>query len=328
MTEQDVVVRVADSDIFKRWHWFSYHFNLLLKGNEPFLAGPIISACLECETAIPGFADEFISAIASICGREKHLPHYEQLLQRLAELFVIRQLVRFPWPTPRSFRWEPTAGTSKKNPEICVEYLNTTVGFEVKAPSLIEHINKRSTRPLQIPSRSDALPALIGEHSKDEVTLPRDNPVKDFLISANEKFAEFKKSDPRFIGILVIVWDDFIYEPISSLLDPGAGLFTPKSFAKKADGSTICFENVDGVVIIRYLHQIIRATREHPLIDGFLTLFDYGTPGSFPFKAFVQNPNCSNVPAVVLESLQAEIPSPILGAEYVPSNLVWWTNHE
>jgi hypothetical protein len=55
------------------------------------------------------------------------------------------------------------------------------------------------------------------------MTLPRDNPVKDFLVSADAKFEHFKETDANFIGVLVIIWDDFIYEPISSLISESAG---------------------------------------------------------------------------------------------------------
>ena len=55
----------------------------------------------------------------------------------------------------------------------------------------------------------------------EATTLPRDDPVKDFLVSANAKFEHFKKADaPNFVGVLVIVWDDFIWQdqPISPLI--------------------------------------------------------------------------------------------------------------
>jgi hypothetical protein len=45
------------------------------------------------------------------------------------------------------------------------------------------------------------------------VLLPRDNPVKDFLLSADAKFAAFKAQHLTFTSALVIVWDDFIQEP-------------------------------------------------------------------------------------------------------------------
>lgn len=83
--------------------------------------------------------------------------------------------------------------------------------------------------------------------------LPRDNPIKDFLISANEKFRIFKQSNAAFLSTLVIVWDDFIYEPISAISPPQAGLFTENSFAKDDDGNPLKFEYVDCVIITRHL---------------------------------------------------------------------------
>jgi hypothetical protein len=56
-----------------------------------------------------------IDAIATLSGREKDRRQYEQLLQRLAELLVIRQVVTYPWPFAARYRWAPTAAGNKKN---------------------------------------------------------------------------------------------------------------------------------------------------------------------------------------------------------------------
>ncbi|NJM73101.1 MAG: hypothetical protein HC862_24815 [Scytonema sp. RU_4_4] len=159
-----------------------------------------------------------------------------------------------------SFRWEPTpASGSKKNPEIIVQSNDYQIGVEVKAPSILNHIRQRSSNSLQFPAR--VLPKHIIEifpGADGGVTFPRDNPVKDFLISADKKFAPFKQENENFSSILVIVWDDYVYEPISSLTHPFCGLFTPNSFAQDAAGEPLQFPSVDGVIIIRHLHQLIR----------------------------------------------------------------------
>src|SRR5205814_274978 len=90
-----LILHLLASKIFKQWHWFHYHFAFYLKGQRHPFAEAIIDACLACERAIPGFAAKMIDELASIGGAEKYLPHYDQLLQRLAELLVIRQLVTF-----------------------------------------------------------------------------------------------------------------------------------------------------------------------------------------------------------------------------------------
>lgn len=160
--------------------------------------------------------------------------------------------------------------------------------------------------------------------SDSGITLPRDNPIKDFLHSSNQKFAGFKSGLENFYSVLVIVWDDFIYEPISSLLSSSSGLFTHQSFARDENGCLIKFTHVDGVVIIRHLHQLIRASRELALLDSKRHVLDYGRNREFPPKAFIQNPEGQKVPAKVLEALQAYPPSPMMGAEYMPIDAITW----
>jgi hypothetical protein len=70
------------------------------------------------------------------------------------------------------------------------------------------------------------------------------------LYSANENFEGFKKYDNNFCGILVIVWDDYIYEPLTSLVSQSSGLFTDASFAKDKNNNILRFNNVDGVVLV------------------------------------------------------------------------------
>lgn len=314
-----------NSNFFKRWHWFSYHFA------QPFqhpLSDSVLRAYLDCEQHIPGFTKKMIDALASISGKEKYEPHYEQLIQRLAELHVIRQVVNFDWSVKTSFRWEPTpANGSKKNPEIIVQSNDYQIGVEVKAPSILNHIRQRSSNSLQFPAR--VLPKDIIEKfpgAEGGVTFPRDNPVKDFLISAEKKFAPFKQENDNFWSILVIVWDEYIYEPISSLTHPFCGFFTPNSFAQDDNGEPLQFPSVDGVIIIPHLHQLIRATRDEPLIPPCCHPLDYGQDEDFPMKAFIANPHGAAVPEIVLRCLQAYPPSLEVGSEYVPQDWIWWFN--
>ncbi|MBW4680954.1 MAG: hypothetical protein KME19_12670 [Microcoleus vaginatus WJT46-NPBG5] len=326
MTREELYVYVLASNIFKRWHWFKYHFEQPLYNLQHPLAESVIQACLECEQYIPGFAKGMIDALASISGKEKHEPHYEQLLQRLAELHVIKQVITFDWSSQVSFRWEPTPiNGSKKNPEIIIHSDDYQIGVEVKAPSLLNHLRQRFSNPTQVPARVfskkviDKLPgADVG------ITLPRDNPIKDFLLSAEGKFAPFKRENKNFYSLLVIVWDDYVYEPISSLLHPSCGLFTPNSFAQDPGGQALNFPSVDGVVIISHLHQLIRATRDEPLIPPCRYPLDYGQDNDFPMKAIIANPYGINIPNVVLDCFQAYSPSQDVGSEYIPQDLIFW----
>lgn len=324
MTAEELLSHIYGSDIFKKWHWFNYHFKICRNGGSHPFAWSIVRACIECEQYLPGFSRSMVDAIASISGREKDRRQYEQLLQRLAELLIIRHVVRHPWPFAAKFRYEPTAGVSKMNPELVVEGGPFAFGIEVKAPSLLDHIDKRSQNPTQLPSRAPRDFRSAMPNASQGVTLPRDNPVKDFLSSSDAKFSAFKSVDPAFRSVLVIVWDDFIYEPISSLLHEQSGIFTPNSFAKDAHGVPLAFTNVDGVILVRHLHQFINASADRPLIDSCCDALEYGRDGEFPPKAFVANPNGKGLPEYVVQCMQAYTPSPEMGAEYIPSDVVWW----
>lgn len=327
MDRAELHYHALHSKIFSQWHWFQYHFRFGGQGHEHPLVESILDACLDCEAHMPGFAKGMIEAIAEIGGKEKHEPHYEQLLQLLAELLVIRRLMTWQWPKPVTFEWEPTAGNSKKNPEVTVRSADWVVGVEVKAPSLFKHMRERGSHSTQVPSRiftKEQIKTLPG--AEKGITLPRDNPVKDFLISANGKFAEFHRQDPNFFGVLVIVWDDFIFEPITALVQEAAGLFTPNSFARDGAGNALTFTNLDAVFLIRQLHQFIRAARAEPLIDNFEFALDYGEERQFPWKVEIPNPAGRAIPPEVVECLQAVRLSIALGAEYEPSELIFWTN--
>lgn len=325
MTEEDLYAHFFSSPMFKQWHWFRWHFEQRLRGGDHPLAVSIVRACLDCDARIPGFAQAMANALAAISGREKHLPHWEQQLQRLCELLVIRQVLVHQWAGGTTFQWEPTFLPGGKNPELAIRTHGAIYGIEVKAPAIFDHWRRRNSRPFQLASRAiskENLGGLVGP--SEDVTLPRDNPIKDFLISAQSKFEAFKNAQPRFFGILVIVWDDFIYEPISALIHSECGLLTENSFARDEGGGPLRFDSVDGVVVVRHLHQLIRACRGEPLADNCQHALDYGRPGEFPFKAFLQNPYGSPVPEPILQCLQALPPHLAMGAEYLPTEIVWW----
>lgn len=274
MTRDELVAIVADSRVFQHWHWFDWHFQHVLKGVPNTLADSIINACLVCEDRIPGYAERTISMIAGIGGKEKHLPDWEQLLQVLAEILVVSHVLGLDWGDATTFESEPSVERHGKNPEILVQNEHITLAVEVKAPALFSHQESRAANPEQIAARfasQDKIKELLADPEK--TTFPRDNPVKDFLISAESKFEQFPMcQENNFFGVLVIVWDDFIYEPLSSLLHPSSGLLTENSFYKDAEGKPVNFPSVGAVVVIRQLHQIVRACRDEQLADGLISL--------------------------------------------------------
>lgn len=328
MTETELLTHAYGSDIFKKWHWYKFHFEQHLRGRSHPFSTSILRACLDCELHIPGFATGMIDALAAISGKEKYRPHYEQLFQRLAELLVIRQVVTYPWPFKPIFRWEPTAAGSKKNPELVIEGGEFSIGIEVKAPALLDHQDKRGTNPTQLLSRVMS-PEMIAQlpDVEEGLTRPRDNPVKDFLISAEAKFAPFHRANPKFRGILVIVWDDHINEPITALAHPHTGLLSPNSFYKAPDGSAVTFPSVNAVIVIRHLHQFKAGAAGQGQVDLCREALDYGRDKEFPFKVVFGNDAAENPPDEIVECLQAYTPTPMMGAEYVPGDLTWWMGH-
>ena len=157
------------------------------------------------------------------------------------------------------------------------------------------------------------------------VTLPRDNPVKDFLASANEKFAGFKERNANFIGILAIVWDDYIYEPVTSLLHDRCGLLTEQSFAKDETGQPLRYPNLDYVVVVRHLSYLMVDAAERALPDRE-DGFDFGAAGALPNVA-IRLEHARELPAFVMEGFRAVAwdDERLQGvADYRPQDIVFW----
>jgi len=321
MTKAELIERATASSLTSSWHWFNYHFKrYLLRRQEPMVES-LLDALLQIDFVMPGYAAETLDRLANIGGREKFHGHFDQLIQTFAEIFVIAQLSAVDWQEAAAFDFEPGANLGRPNPEIAIQLAYTTISIEVKAPSwnTIKHL--RSKEGLQLLAR------LSKELFADEQpVLPRDNSIKDFLLSASTKFRAMReRSAKSHYGILVIVWDDYIQEPLSALLSPASGLFTQQSFLKDASGSVETFAGVDGVILLRHLHQMVRSTAERDFIDNCRHTFDYGSPDAFPPKAFVQNPWSQQfVPSNILKTFQARPWYELLGAEYVPAELIHW----
>lgn len=328
MTRDDLYEYLYASPMFGRWHWYQYVFSQRRSGSEHPFARAVLDACLDCERRLPGFALKVLARLAAVGGRDRNQDDYEQLLEICAEILVIRQVVCFRWPFAATFELEPRPlGDSKKNPELIVHGPKLDLGIEVKAPRLSRHNAERSRNTMQLTARSGGVREWATRVAPHGVTLPRDNPVKDFLISAEEKFEPFTNSGARpFSGVLVIVWNDFINEPLSALLSTTSGLFTPGSFHRVfGTDDAVKFPHVGGVVILRHLHQFIRAAGDDTLVDGLRHAMDYGRPGTFPYKVWVANPHAAGpAPKIARRALQAVEPGRHLGAEYIPGEFVNW----
>ncbi|WP_046757213.1 hypothetical protein [Kordia jejudonensis] len=321
MTKGEIIKQIFNSDIFNKWHFFKYHFEFYKSGLEHPLAKSIIDAIINIEKAIPNAGKDYLKKIANINSKENETAHYDQLLQVLAELLIVNKTVTHEWDSLKKIEYEPKSSTSQKNPEIIVTTDNLELAIEVKSPEFVKKHNERADNPTQLPSRSDLIKAV----DTSKTMLPRDNVVKDFLISANSKFEGFKNDNPNIYCVLVIVWDDFIYEPISAISSPQAGLFTQDSFAKDKQGTLLKFENVDCVIITRHLLPIKNGTRDELLPDLYQHPLDYGRKDEFPFKVMITNPNSElAIPQEMVDCFQTKVPNAKLGAEYLPIDIIHW----
>ncbi|WP_417272084.1 hypothetical protein [Celeribacter halophilus] len=306
------------------WHWFRYHF---MTGPTPF-AMSIFHTCASLDESTDGIGRQLLADLLRIGGRERDEDQYEQLLQKLAEILVLERIVSSDWPEGTTFEYEPEAVRGGPRPELLVTSGNMRLVIEVKAPSLLRHIRNRASNATQLAYRDAVLRTTVEQISEDKgITLPRDNPVLDFLKSANRKFEGFRNGTTA--SLLVIVWDDYIYEPISVLMNERSGLLTPQSFQRDAEtGAALTFPNVDAIVVLRHLNYFIAASREEPLGDR-LNGMDFGSDRAMPNVAFGVS-NIEAVPQHVYDRLRA-LPyghDALMGAEYHVADMVFWVDVE
>ncbi len=257
------------------WHWLQYFYFFLPP--HP-IAQEIAETCAFVEQKITGLGCHYVDRLVSIKDRPKDDGDYDRIMQVLAEMLIVYRVLRISWPCETIFRYEE-AGQTGKRPELLIESEGKRFLFEVKAPSLIKHVKERQTHDLQVPSR--IIPKkLIDTIGKGRpVTLPRDNPIKDFLTNTEEKFSDFEQTDGA--NVLVIVWDDYIYEPISILVNDISGLLTENSFHKNSQEEAIEFPSIDAVIIVRQLSNFYYGLAEKP-IQGRTGIFDYGGDDALP----------------------------------------------
>jgi hypothetical protein len=157
--------------------------------------------------------------------------------------------------------------------------------------------------------------------------MPRDNPVYDFLVSANTKFAAFKAQGP-FLEILVIVWDDFIYEPITSLLHEHCGLLTENSHKRSGNGPET-YPFIDAVILLRHMTYFRRAAAEDPIGDGRRDAFHIGGARALPnvIIPLAGGHEVSGFITTALNAVPYSDPSIECAAEYRPMDTVIWIEH-
>lgn len=292
----DYIEQILNSKIFSQWHWLSYHFRGLPHGKHTEFSFDFLNKIKLINYKIPGFAEETINRLASYSGKEKHEPHYEQIIQLLVEVVIFYRLAEGFLAHNVSFQWEPVTPTSQKNPELLLEGEDWKTLIEIKCPSIFKHMREAEKNDTQLGARIGEIDFFDSLSNSGKVTKPLDNKIKDFLVSAESKFAPFKAVDQEISSILIIAWSQHLFEATSPLINGMSGLLTENSFYKAPDGKPITFPSVDSVLVTEHLELILRATREEPLPFGYSSPLDYGAfmMRDFLPPAHINNPSTPN----------------------------------
>ncbi|MBS1051590.1 hypothetical protein [Gluconobacter japonicus] len=244
---------------------------------------------------------------------------FEQLVQLISEVIVLQCVCNIDWPSGSTFEYEPKAPNGKR-PEFKVETDNTIYLFEVKAPSLIDHKTKRTNNSFQMPYRHHSEILKDFKELYGSVTLPKDNPIKDFLLSAQDKFSSFSK-EKEVISILVVVWDSHMYEATAPLVNQFNGLLTENSWFGIEK-----IKDVDGVIVVNKMDHII-----NDLMSQHVT----GNPRNIEIKqgdmpnVFAANARGKKVPEFIISAFNSFDASHIkpedwIVADYAPLDMVMW----
>lgn len=135
-----------------------------------------------------------------------------------------------------------------KNPEFSFEYMGNEFEVEVKCAnfSKLEYENGGI-----VLNYRDKIPPEVYNSLGVKVNYPSDNKIKDYLLSAEEKFSsETQDTNIKRYGILFVNWQDamrFKYA-YSILTNKDSGLFTPNSYLNNELNTVKQFEKICAVV--------------------------------------------------------------------------------
>lgn len=303
-----------------RREWLSVH---LAPGAVTPFGVRLLEALVAIDARLPGGGTRFIEELAVIryvaSGDDPAAwrAGFEQLIQKFGEVLVARILFDGNWPEGTIFALEPTNPATGAKPEILIETPNHQWLFEVKCPAFIDYQDRRDANGRQLPVRGP-LGDLVG--MREGTTLPRDNVLKDFLTSAERKFANFSEK-PR-TGLLVVLWDGYIFEITSALSHAHAGLLTENSWHKR-EGVRVAFDAVEGVIILNHLEVIKVSAQE---------IWQARQEDPFRIEAAGQPPNvwCPNLgrgplaPDIAQLFNARPLEEVAVAADYAPSDYVMW----
>ncbi|WP_282154846.1 SEC-C domain-containing protein [Cytobacillus gottheilii] len=300
-----------------------YVYPFVFKGKvHPFIDN-FLNVLEFIDTKVPDYSKVTIDKISKVSKKQ-----FEQVIQIFGEIIVLKQLVSNS--IPNTITLEPTARKNGKNPEYRGEIIDKYFALEVKTASLFDFALNRQAG-LQITAQlNDIDYKFLAETGK--VVNSNSLKILDYLKSANEKFTQYRQNVEyqNDFTLLFIIWDDYINEPISAIINSNCGLFTKKTFYSKSN-----FDNVDGVIVIRHIHQFFRGLQyaeyvhynaqnkqEYEMPDWF----DYNNPMTHP--VFIQNPYGRKIPVhYIMDRLNA-LPfresTEAVAAEYKPTDFIDW----
>ncbi|ANY68769.1 hypothetical protein BBD42_21585 [Paenibacillus sp. BIHB 4019] len=289
-----------------------YHLveNRYLPAINPFVS-MLCDTLAAIEKVVPDYSLKMINRIGET-------ESWSQIYSNLAEILVFSQAVKIADKQNgnKYIESEPHSIKNGKNPEFRSKAFGRNYAIEVKATDIMTYMHDRKSR-YQLTS-----------HLQERELLSKENPlkskvltVKDFLVSAEDKYKVYTRSeayqdDFRF---LFIVWDDHANEVIAALLNPANGLLTENTFWDKSS-----FELIDGVFIVRHLHQFRRSIHGREFLNDVTHAFQMLTR-QVPV-AFVQNPNGRKIPKELIQGFGAEEfdASSSVVSEYKATDWVDW----
>lgn len=198
---------------------------------------------------------------------------------------------------------------STKNVEGLAIVRGINLEIEAKCPALFDYTQQfRTLSASNLYAVNQYLTRTPGPRPEGgDTVLPQDNRVKDFLVSADEKFSG-TFSNTR-TSLLFIAWSHDVGEPLQALLGR-SGLLTSDSFARRT------YPNIGGIVV----------SDSYGLFNDVFARPNYRVnPLAFTQadSYFIQNPAAPDVPEVVWRLFAKRIADQRWVRSRVPEWIMW-----
>lgn len=191
-----------------------------------------------------------------------------QFFRAMSEMHILLYLGNF-CPNISEALYEPKLHKSKKNPEARLVLKDETIiDIEVKTPGF--HISNRGNnstggivKPNLILTEKEKK-TIEKSCRKKEITYlnPRVKKLKDFIVSASEKFEQIKHE--KHYNLLFINWtySDFpecdLREPLTLLINPFSGIFYNKNSAHAVGVDTVALSKISAIIMYQdNFHSIL-----------------------------------------------------------------------